>query len=86
MQVKCRWNRPAIKGAESNKSFEQSPKVRSLSIELRLLWFHGSDAAAQLNSMLDFPKLHVYEDASPLGLSIDGGEDLTDLGAERCPV
>jgi hypothetical protein len=28
VREKCRWNRPAIKGAESNKSFEQTPKVR----------------------------------------------------------
>jgi hypothetical protein len=30
-----------------------------------------ADSAAQLNSMLEFPKLHVDDEASPVGQSID---------------
>jgi hypothetical protein len=42
--------------SEPNKSLELSPKVSSISIGLSLLGFHGSDAAAQLNSMLGLLK------------------------------
>jgi hypothetical protein len=31
-----------------------------------------ADSAAQLNSMLEFPKLHVDDGAFPVGRSIDG--------------
>ena len=40
------------------------------------------DSAAQLNSMLASPKLHLKIDAPSKGQSIDLGEDLVDPGAE----
>jgi hypothetical protein len=40
-----------------NKSLELSPKASYESVGLLSLWFFGSDAAAQLNSMLCIPWL-----------------------------
>ena len=42
-----------------------------------------ADSAAQLNSMLDFSKCSSVQNASPMGRSMIGGEDLADLGAEH---
>ena len=63
VREKCRWNRPAIKGAESNKSFEQTPKVR-LKFVLNVDCcgsLRAADSAAQLNSMLERIKIRSVE-------------------------
>ena len=44
--------RPAIKGVKSNKSFEQTPKIRLWFALRSSQWFNGFESAAQLNSML----------------------------------